>query len=53
VGGKTTKSDSRANATQEVNKKLNDTNPNNPKSFFMDKYKGFQSRNCGKMGKMK
>jgi hypothetical protein len=38
VEGKTTKSGFSANATEEANEKLNNINP---KSFFMDKYKGF------------
>ncbi|MFM9156891.1 MAG: hypothetical protein ACKOPK_03005, partial [Dolichospermum sp.] len=50
VGGKTTKSDSRANATQEVNvtKKLNNTNP---KSFFMDNTRVFGVGTVAKWGR--
>jgi hypothetical protein len=32
-----------------VTKKLNNTNP---KSFFMDKHRKFQNRDCGTMAKM-
>ena len=49
MGGKTTKSGSCANATEEVNKKLNNTNP---KSFFMDKHRRFQDRDCGTIAMM-
>jgi hypothetical protein len=49
VGGKTTKSDSCANATEEVNKKLNNTKLN---SCFMIKHRRFQDRDYGTMAKV-
>jgi hypothetical protein len=43
LGGKTTRSEVWAEATEEVNKQLNNTKP---KSFFTAKHRRFQNSGC-------